>query len=197
MIVMENKILSEKESLDLITQMIRETQQNTARYAAYPLLIWGYTTAIISILIWLGISVFNLGYQIQYFWFALPVIALPLTFYYLRKDSRKGSKNYMERITGEVWMVMGIGGGVLGVIAFFQSFNILFVVSILMAMATTLSGLIMKFKPLTVCGIVTMCISLVLLFVHSMDCLLIFAAIFIVMMVIPGHIFNKKQKESC
>ena len=46
---MEDKRISEKESLELIARMIRETQDNTARYAAYPLLIWGYTTvAIVS-----------------------------------------------------------------------------------------------------------------------------------------------------
>ena len=46
---MEDKRISEKESLELIARMIRETQDNTARYAAYPLLIWGYTTVAISL----------------------------------------------------------------------------------------------------------------------------------------------------
>ena len=45
---MEDKRISEKESLELIARMIRETQDNTARYAAYPLLIWGYTTVAIT-----------------------------------------------------------------------------------------------------------------------------------------------------
>lgn len=38
---MEDKRISEKESLELIARMIRETQDNTARYAAYPLLSMG------------------------------------------------------------------------------------------------------------------------------------------------------------
>lgn len=49
---MEDKRISEKESLELIARMIRETQDNTARYAAYPLLIWGYTTVAISLVVW-------------------------------------------------------------------------------------------------------------------------------------------------
>lgn len=48
---MEDKRISEKESLELIARMIRETQDNTARYAAYPLLIWGYTTVAISLVV--------------------------------------------------------------------------------------------------------------------------------------------------
>ena len=38
---MEDKRISEKESLELIARMIRETQDHTARHADYPLLIWG------------------------------------------------------------------------------------------------------------------------------------------------------------
>ena len=49
---MEDKRISEKESLELIARMIRETQDNAARYAAYPLLIWGYTTVIVSLVVW-------------------------------------------------------------------------------------------------------------------------------------------------
>ena len=49
---MEDRKLNEKESLELITRMIRETQENVARYAAYPLLSWGYTTVIVAIVIW-------------------------------------------------------------------------------------------------------------------------------------------------
>lgn len=49
---MEDKRISEKESLELIAQMIKDTQENIARYAAYPFLIWGYTTVGISIAIW-------------------------------------------------------------------------------------------------------------------------------------------------
>ena len=46
--MMEDRKLSEKESLELISRMIQETQESKARYEAYPLLIWGYTTIVIS-----------------------------------------------------------------------------------------------------------------------------------------------------
>lgn len=45
---MEDKRISEKESLELIARMIRETQDNTARYAAYPLLIGIYYCGYIT-----------------------------------------------------------------------------------------------------------------------------------------------------
>ena len=71
---MEDKRISEKESLELIARMIRETQDNTARYAAYPLLIWGYTTVAISLVVWYFYLQTGV-WQINFLWFALPVIA--------------------------------------------------------------------------------------------------------------------------
>ncbi|MFT0498812.1 hypothetical protein ACMSD6_09830 [Bacteroides thetaiotaomicron] len=88
---MEDKRISEKESLELIARMIRETQDNTARYAAYPLLIWGYTTVAISLVVWYFYLQTGV-WQINFLWFALPVIAGPLTIFFNRKDKNKGAK---------------------------------------------------------------------------------------------------------
>lgn len=65
---MEDRILTERESLELITRMIKETQENTARYAAYPLLIWGYITLAIALVIWYVLSFVGDYYQIQFLW---------------------------------------------------------------------------------------------------------------------------------
>ena len=98
---MEDKRISEKESLELIACMIRETQDNTARYAAYPLLIWGYTTVAISLVVWYFYLQTGV-WQINFLWFALPVIAGPLTIFFNRKDKNKGAKNYIDRVTGQI-----------------------------------------------------------------------------------------------
>ena len=102
---MEDKRISEKESLELIARMIRETQDNTARYAAYPLLIWGYTTVAISLVVWYFYLQTGV-WQINFLWFALPVIAGPLTIFFNRKDKNKGAKNYIDRVTGQIWAVL-------------------------------------------------------------------------------------------
>ena len=70
---MEDRKLNERESLELITRMIKETQENVARHAAYPLLIWGYTTVVITIVIWFAFLQID-SYKVHYIWFALPAI---------------------------------------------------------------------------------------------------------------------------
>lgn len=83
--MMEDRKLSEKESLELISRMIQETQESKARYEAYPLLIWGYTTIVISLCIWYGMTSLGCSWQINYLWFALPVISTPASLYFNRK----------------------------------------------------------------------------------------------------------------
>ena len=193
---MEDKSISEKESLELIARMIRETQDNTARYAAYPLLIWGYTTVAISLVVWYFYLQTGV-WQINFLWFALPVIAGPLTIFFNRKDKNKGAKNYIDRVTGQIWAVFGVVGFCLSCMAFVVRIDILFVISLLMGMGATLTGLVCKYKPLSIAGMTGIALSFSMLFIHGSGVYLVFAAIFIVMMIVPGHIMNKQMKKQC
>ena len=49
---MEDKVLTEKESLDLISQMIRNTRSRLEDNSGIPFLIWGYTTVIVAVIVW-------------------------------------------------------------------------------------------------------------------------------------------------
>lgn len=195
---MEDRNLTEKESLELITRMIKETQENTARYAAYPLLIWGYMTLAISLVIWGVLSFVGDYYRIHFLWFLLPVVAFPLTLFYSRKDrSKRGIRNYMERITGQMWMVFGFVGFFLSAVSFVELVDIYFLIPLLMGMGVTLSGCVSRFKPMVYLGMIGIVLSFLTLWIHGVDRLLVFAAIFVVMMVIPGHLLNHQMKKQC
>lgn len=192
--MMEDKRISEKESLELITRMIRETQDNTVRYAAYPLLIWGYVTVFIALAIWY-LYLRTEAWQVNFLWFALPVIAVPLMMYFSRKDNQKGAKNYIDRITTQIWLVFGVVAFCLSCLAFVSRIDILFIVPLMMGMATALSGLVSKHRLIGIAGMIGTALSFSMLFIHGMDKLLVFAVIFLIMMVIPGHILNKQMKQ--
>ena len=193
---MEDRKLNEKESLELIARMIKETQENTARYAAYPLLIWGYTTVLVAIVIWCTYLLTG-SYKVNYIWFALPAIAGPFTWFFSRKNDKRGIKNYMDRITNQIWLVFGLVGWFLSLVAFAGKVDILFIIPLLMGMATTLSGCVSKYKPMIISGTISTALSFSILFIHGTDRLLAFAVIFIIMMLIPGHLLNKKMKQLC
>ena len=49
---MEERKLNEKESLELIAQMIQNTKNRLETNCGMPFLFWGYTTLFVSLLVW-------------------------------------------------------------------------------------------------------------------------------------------------
>lgn len=186
---MEDKVLNEKESLELISRMIRNTQNNVKKGEGRPFLIWGYTTVITTILVWYMVSATanNNWYGI---WLLLPVIGWLLTFL-LCRDRTPGVKTYIDRIVNYIWIVCGTVGITVSLVSIFdQQLSVLYIIVLLMGIGTTLTGLVTRFKPIVVAGIVSLLLSFLCLFIKGSDQLLIFAAVFVAMMVIPGHILN-------
>lgn len=186
---MEDKVLNEKESLELISRMIKNTQNNVKKGEGRPFLIWGYTTVILTLAVWYMVST-TMNYYWYGLWFLLPVVGLSLTYQFCR-DHTPGVRTYIDRIVNYVWMVCGgVGFTVSAVSMFDPRLSVLYIVVLLMGIGTTLTGLITRYKPLVVAGILSLLLSFLCLFIKGNDQLLIFAAVFVVMMVIPGHILN-------
>lgn len=198
---MEDKKLNEQESLALIAGMIKNTQNRIERNEGMPFLIWGYTTVFISVAVWL-LYRFTGNPNWQFLWFALPVISFPLTLKLAGKRT-KGVVTYVDQVINNVWLVMGTAGFMVSMVSivagfttsFRLNFPILFCIILLMGMGTAITGLAIKFKPIIWCGFISMGLSYLCFFFRGIDSILIFALVFVVMMVIPGHIVNAKAKK--
>ena len=64
---MNDRVLNEKESLELIAQMIQNTKSRMTRNSGAPFLIWGYTTIIVSLLVWFLLKETG-NYHWQWLW---------------------------------------------------------------------------------------------------------------------------------
>ena len=72
------------------------------------------------------------------------------------------------------------------------------IILLLMGLATALTGLVTRFRLCVVSGMVSaLLLAPVCLFIGGIDQCLIFAAVFAVMMVIPGHILDFKCRRLC
>lgn len=191
---MDDRSLNEKESLELIAQMIQNTKCRMARNSGMPFLIWGYTTIAISLLVWFLLKETG-DYNWQWLWFLLPATAFPLTLWMNRRQ-QKMVKTYIDSVVAYVWTVFGLGGFFVSCAAiFFWNLSILFIILLMMGMGTALTGLIIKMKVVTVCGILGALASLGCIYVHGFDQILVFALAFVFMMVIPGHYLNGMAKQ--
>ncbi len=191
---MEEKQLNEKESLELISQMIRNTQQKLEKGNGIPFLIWGYTTVVVSVLVWYLFSTTG-NPQWNYLWFLIPVIGIPGMIWALKKQEN-GVKTYIDKIVAYIWITFGVGSLVVSITAmFFWQLPILFMVVLLMGIGTAITGLVIRFKPIAIAGFFAILLSVLCLIVKGYDSILIFALLFLIMMVIPGHILNWKGRE--
>ena len=193
---MEDNVLTEKESLDLISQMIRNTRSRLEDNSGIPFLIWGYTTVIVAVVVWSLVTTSG-NYLWHWLWFAIPVFGGTLWLSHNKKQLNNRSRviTFVDRAISHVWMVFGIASFMISIISFLTYIPILFIVLLTMGMATAITGLIIRFKPIIFSGFIGILFSPLCVIVRDTSSILIFAAIFVLMMVIPGHMLNYTAKR--
>lgn len=193
---MEDKVLTEKESLDLISQMIRNTRSRLEDNSGIPFLIWGYTTVIVAVIVWSLVTTSG-NYLWHWLWFAIPVFGGTLWLLHNKKQLNNRSRviTFVDRAISHVWMVFGIASFMISIISFLTYIPILFIVLLTMGMATAITGLMIRFKPIIFSGFIGILFSPLCVIVRDTSSILIFAAIFVLMMVIPGHMLNYTAKR--
>ena len=149
-IAMEKTNLTEAQSLELIPAMINDTRTRLARNSGTPFLIWGYTMiAMLAIEIILQIL---LDGNWQYFnltsipLFLTPIFAFIAT-KVIRKDNIATANN--SKSEKKLWSVIGIVAFIVMLIT-----GHYFTFALLLTMGVLSTGLMMKERSSTICGIV-------------------------------------------
>ncbi|MDE6301920.1 MAG: hypothetical protein K2M19_09420 [Muribaculaceae bacterium] len=206
---MEERKLTEKESLEVITSMIARTK---VRYLGNGkiLSMWGYLVVFVALLVWILLASTRQNVW-NWLWFAIPVVGFPVTMIMARQEHHeKGAVTYSDRITSRLWTIFGISEIVLTLVclgfAIFGDVNCwaaMLVYSIVLAPATEIAqGLIINEKSLIVGGAVGLAVGLVTLCcvvggipLVAVWYMPLFILAFVSMMIVPGHILTYKAKK--
>ncbi len=203
---MEDRKLTEKESLEVITSMIARTKQ---RYIGDGniMLMWGYLCVGVTALIW-ALLVLTHNPCWNWLWFLIWIIggiATPI----IRKKRlhENGVKSYSDALTSRIWSAVGLSA--IGATAICLAFLLvkgidtwasMFVLAlIIVPFGEIAQGIVVKEKSLVAGGAAGLCAGL-----FTMACIAghvvlyatwfmpVFIISFICMMIIPGHILNRK-----
>lgn len=205
---MEERKMNEAESLELITSMINDSRARMGRDFGTPFLIWGYTTVLVSIIQALIVAFVDDFMPYLWLWGAIPLIGWPLMLCLNRHE--RGAVNYIDRCVGAVWTGIGIASVF---IPFYCGFGIsvFSTVVVLMGVGTYVTAVVIKDKVVKRIGVVAI-ISPVAFAIakfayvrsHTVqdvayygglyltECI-IFAVIIFLLLVVPGHILNRKK----
>lgn len=206
---MEEKNISEKESIALITEMISRTKR---RYFGNGdiLLMWGYITVAVSIAVGvLLIATHNQNWN--WLWYLIPVIGGILTPIMAKKERKvAGVKNYSDIVLSRIWTAVGITGlvSILACLAFWFVASVdcwkimLLFALLLVAFAEIVQGIVIKENCFIyggsiglAVGIVTGCCIAGGVPLGVFWYLPLFMLSFVAMMIIPGHVINHKVKH--
>ena len=195
-IAMEDKQLNAAESIALISRMIDNTRSRMVRNAGRPFLIWGYATVVTTLAVWAAYALFP-GRNWYYLWLLLPVFGTALSLLTMPKADGGRVYTFIDRVIGQVWLVMGLTAWFVSLLSVFGDMPvpILFVILLMMGMGTAITGLIIRFTPVTAGGIAAIVIAPFSMIAPNMWQPLLFIAGFTVMMIIPGHILNYKSNH--
>lgn len=206
---MEEKRLTESESIEIITSMINRTKD---RYigSGNIMLMWGYLVVAVTILVWVMIDTTHNPLW-NWLWFLIPVIGGIATPLMARKEKReRGVTTYSDMISSRLWTMFGLSEAVLilvclvaqlgfGVSSWISMMVYSFIVA---AFAEIVQGIIVKENSLVVggslglfLGMITLCSAVGDIPLYTDIFLPIFMLGFVVMMIIPGHILNYKAKH--
>jgi hypothetical protein len=201
--------IDERRSLEIISQMIADTSRKIEQNSSLYFLAWGYTVALVSIFEYV-VLVADLNKSWLWAWWLIPVIGGIATLWLGRRERKAGAqpKSYVDRSVSAVWTVLGLSSLVSYVVFFDNASAFYFLIAFMMGIGTTISGAICRQRLLTVSGAVSILLSVVFPLkrwaminytitdpaIIYAD-ILIFAAIFVVMMIVPGHIYLHRAKK--
>ena len=187
---MEEKVLTEKESLALITGMISKAK-NHYHESGSSALLWGFANVIC----------FGLAYLQEENWiylsfnpFWLMIIAIILQVYFSWKErASKRTVTFKDETHYYVWLAFGISILILTVAGGFADIGyiVLPLILLLFGIPTFISGCIKKFKPLIFGGIVCWILSAISFFFRENEVFLLVALGAFFAWVIPGFILRK------
>lgn len=204
---MDDKKLNERESLELITEMIERTKQ---RYVGDGniMLVWGYTSVAVAVLIWVLLAVTG-NPAWNWLWFLIWIIGLGGSKLISRNEREKyGVKSYSDKMTSNLWSVVGWTAIVSSLLCFAFMFflgvnswlTMMVFALVIVPFAEIAQGIVVNEKTLIaggavglLAGLITICCITGGVGLKASWFMPMFIVVFIAMMIIPGHILNRKN----
>ena len=199
--------MDNQKSLEIISQMIADTSAQIESNSGKYFLAWGYTTVAVSIFEYFVMAL-HLNTALIWAWWLIPVIGGCATLLLARREASL-PKSYVDRSVSAVWTVFGISSLFALVAAMVYGASMFYLIVLLMGMGTVITGAICRNRNLTLCGCIAMLLALIFPIKHIAvknmgsgaaewiiySDIIIFTVIFLVMMVIPGHILNRRYRK--
>lgn len=202
--------MTERESLQLIAQMLHNTRQRYHLNDGKIYMIWGYTSVAVTLLVWISLWMTHNPWC-NFLWFCIPLFGAVLQARLVSKTSDEPYvKTYTDRMLTKLWKAVGmlawIFTAICGCFHYFgnaQAWVLMMLYGILITgFAMFVNGLVIEERSLylggfvgIVSGAIVACAAFVGIPLLDVWVLPLFMLSFIAMFIVPGHIIHAKAQR--
>lgn len=207
----EQKRMTEKESLELITTMINRAK-DSYHDTGIGSIMWGAVITVCSLTTW---AQFRFHFRLPFdIWLLTLAAIVPQVFISIKESRQKKVKSYYDVAMDYLWIAFGISifllihantgisKGLQGAGNYFESTGFRFydystaLFLILYGFPTFVTGGIMKFRPMIIGGIFCWAASIATVYTPPLTDLLLMAAAACLAWLIPGIILYRKYRAA-
>ena len=188
--------MTTNDQLDIIARTRAEVMGEKELTGENLFMAWGYPTAIVLLAEFAALMIWHEDWC-AWLWTGIPLIGTPLMIYFPNEDYERTRRRTLEQnVILMMWVFIGfasfVGGSAMGFAGVFEQCYCAYQ-GLLVGMGCFMTGIILHFRPKTVCGIIASMLSALPLFFQG-DLwpwqLLITSAIAVIALIIPGHMFR-------
>jgi hypothetical protein len=188
----EEEYLTPGEGLQLITDAIRRTKENI-REISFPFLLWGWLIAIASFSFFL----LHQYTSFEYYFLPFPILAIVgviTTIIYYNKKVLSTTMSYLGFFLYKMWLVLGISFFAVVFINVSQNRVPFTYTLIIAAIGTLASGLVLRFNPLIIGGILFFVAAIASIYVGDDYKVLLHGVSIVFGYLIPGYLLKLSSK---
>ena len=191
----KDKTLSPSESLKLIAETIERTKSNVQTSSFY-FLLWGWLVSIAGITEYVLVN-YSTIIPYYYVWPIMTIIGIIACIIYgFKVERHKKVHTYLDAVFMNLWIVLGISFFLIVFIALWVNAPIVPFVLLLAGIGTLVSGLIIKFKPMVIGGLLFFIFSIFSLFVQEPYQILLSTFAIITGYLIPGYMLKNSEPKT-
>ncbi len=186
---------SPQDSLVIIEGMINKAKNNFTD-DSFLYLLWGWVVFGCSIGHFLMLK-FNLFKNPEIIWMLTWVTVIIQVVYLTKQKKNERVKTYTDEIISYLWVTFGISMFMITIIfTKTNTWQLLYPILLLFyGIPTFLTGIIMRFTPLKVGGIICWCLSIAATIVSPIYALLLVSLAMLAAWIVPGYLLKARFKK--
>jgi hypothetical protein len=186
--------MNSTEQIKLINDTINKTRENL-KPLSFNLIFWGLFINVMSIIHYFFPSfIEQTDYSSSIYWISLPVLGMIyMTRWNIKIGKKQGYETIMGRTIRIIWTVFGFGWLLIVLSSIRLEFHPVPMILFLLGLVITMTGMIIKFKPLTIGGMVLFVFVFNLLLDPDQNYLIVNMIGVTLGLLIPGIFLNRMK----